>query len=170
MDQSTFSYINSNPKLLADIQGQLSDPTRDHVRIDLPPRKSNADVYFVCVPKMAFENLTLPVSTGTHTLRTGKVHGGNLIEPKKLKKRWKYASKKAKLDYVGMGAHHLRSAFHTQAVRANVDDRMLLFQLGKGGDKFGYVRPEEQDVVKELRKLWEYSSPARQPWRRRTGS
>jgi hypothetical protein len=160
MDQSTFSYINSNPKLIAEIQAQLSDPTRDYVRVDLPPRKSNMDVYFVCVPKMAFENLTLPVSTRTHKLRNGEVHGGNLIEPMKLKKRWKYASKKAKLDYVGMGAHHLRSAFHTQGVRANVDDRMLLFHLGKGGDKFGYVRPDEQDVVRELRKVWEYSSPA----------
>lgn len=62
-----------------------------------------------------------------------------------------------------MGAHHLRSAFHTQAVRANVDDRMLLFHLGKGGDKFGYVRPEEQDVVRELRKLWKYTQPATTP-------
>lgn len=159
MDQSTFSYINSNPELVADIQGQLAGPTRDYVRIDLPPRKGNMDVYFVCVPKQAFENLAFPVSTRTHKLRSGQVKGGNLIEPAKLKKRWKYASKKAKLDYVGMGAHHLRSAFHTQAVRANVDDRMLLFHLGKGGDKFGYVRPEEQDVVKELRKVWEYSSP-----------
>ena len=32
---------------------------------------------------------------------------------------------------------------------------MLLFQLGKGGDKYGYVRPEEEDVVRELRKVWE---------------
>jgi hypothetical protein len=118
------------------------------------------DVYFVCVPKRAFENLTLPISTRPHKLRNGQLQGGKLIESMKLKKRWKYASKKAKLDYVGMGAHHLRSAFHTQAVRANVDDRILLFQLGKGGDKFGYVRPEEQDVVRELRKVWEYSSTA----------
>jgi hypothetical protein len=85
--------------------------------------------------------------------------GGQLIKPEKLKKRWVYAAKKAKLWYVGMGAHHLRSAFHTQGVRANVDDRMLLFHLGKGGDKFGYVRPEEQDVVRELRKVWQYNSP-----------
>jgi hypothetical protein len=160
MDQSTFTYINSNPKLLTEIQGQLSDPTRDYVRIDLPPRKSNVDVYFICVPKQAFENLAFPVSTRTHKLRSGQVKGGNLVEPMKLKKRWKYASKKAKLDYVGMGPHHLRSAFHTQAVRANVEDRMLLFHLGKGADKYGYVRPEEWDVVRELRKLWEYSSPA----------
>jgi hypothetical protein len=163
MDQSTFTYINSNPKLLAEIQRQLSDATRDYVRIDLPPRKSNMDVYFVCIPRLAFENLTLPVSTRTHKLRNGQVKGGNLIEPMKLKKRWKYASRKAKLDYVGMGAHHLRSAFHTQAVRANVDDRILLFHLGKGGDKFGYVRPEEQDVVRELRKLWNYTQPATTP-------
>jgi hypothetical protein len=160
MDQSTFAYINSNPKLIAEIQAQLSDPTRDYVRIDLPPRKANMDVYFVCVPKLAFENLMLPVATRTHKLRNGEVKGGNPINPMKLKKRWKYASRKAKLDYPGMGAHHLRSAFHTQAVRANVDDRMLLFHLGKGGDKYGYVRPEEQDVVRELRKVWEYNSPA----------
>ena len=160
LDQSTFAYINSNPKLLEEIQRQLSDPTRDHVRIDLPPRKANMDVYFVVVPKRAFENLTLPVSTRIHKLRNGQVQGGVPIEPDKLKKRWKYASRKAKLDYVGMGAHHLRSAFHTQAVRANVDDRILLFHLGKGGDKFGYVRPEEEDVVRELRKVWEYNSPA----------
>jgi len=160
MDQSTFSYINSNPELIAEIQRQLSDPTRDYVRVDLPPRKANIDVYFVLVPKFAFENLTLPVSTRTHQLRNGEVHGGKLIEPMKLKKRWKYASKKAKLDYVGMGAHHLRSAFHTQAVRANVEDRILLFHLGKGGDEYGYVRPEEEDVHRELRKVWEYNSPA----------
>ncbi len=160
IDQSTFTYINGDPKIVADIQNQLSDPIRDYVRVDLPPRKSNMDVYFIIVPKFAFENLTLPVSTRTHKLRNGETKGGNPIEPMKLKKRWKYASKKSKLDYVGMGAHHLRSAFHTQAVRANVDDRMLLFHLGKGGDKFGYVRPEEQDVVRELRKVWEYSSPA----------
>jgi hypothetical protein len=160
MDQSTFSYINGNPKLLADIQKQLQDPTKDYARIDLPPRKNNTDVYFVCVPKRAFENLNLPISTKPHNLKSGIVNGGNLIRPEKLKKRWKYASRKAKLDYVGMGAHHLRSAFHTQAVRANVEDRILLFHLGKGADKFGYVRPEEQDVVRELRKVWEYSSQA----------
>jgi hypothetical protein len=27
--------------------------------------------------------------------------------------------------------------------------------LGKGVDKYGYVRPEEEDVVRELRKVWE---------------
>ncbi|MGA2971918.1 MAG: hypothetical protein ABSE39_04740 [Candidatus Bathyarchaeia archaeon] len=159
MDQSTFAYINSNPKLVAEIQAQLSDSTRDYVRIDLPPRKANMDVYFVCIPKLAFDNLALPVSTRTHKLRNGDLKGGQLIKPEKLKKRWVYAAKKAKLWYVGMGAHHLRSAFHTQGVRANVDDRMLLFHLGKGGDKFGYVRPEEQDVVRELRKVWQYNSP-----------
>ena len=92
MDQSTFSYINSNPKLIADIQAQLSDTTRDYVRIDLPPRKSNMDVYFVVVPKRPFENLNLPISTRMHKLRNGEVKGGNPIEPMKLKKRWKYAS------------------------------------------------------------------------------
>jgi hypothetical protein len=104
---------------------------------------------------LAFENLQLPDSTRTNKLRNGDVRGGQLIKPEKLKKRCVSAAKKAKLWYMGMGAHHLRSAFHTQAVRANVDDRMLLFHLGKGGDKFGYVRPEEQDVVRELRKVWE---------------
>lgn len=92
------------------------------------------DVYFVCVPKLAFENLTLLVSTRTHKLRNGDVRDGNLMRPEKLKKRWKYATKKTKLSYVGMRAHHLRSAFHTQSVRANVDDRILLSHLGKGGD------------------------------------
>lgn len=163
MDQSTFAYINSNSKIIADIRNQLDDPTRDYVRIDLPPRKSNVDVYFVMVPKFAFENLALPVSTRTHKLRNGDMKGGNPISPMKLKKRWSYAAKKAKLWYIGMGAHHLRSAYHTQAVRANVDDRMLLFHLGKGGDKFGYVRPEEQGVVRELRKLWKYTQPATTP-------
>ncbi len=163
MDQSTFAYINSSNNLIADIRNQLDDPTRDYVRIDLPPRKSNTDVYFVILPKFVFENLTLPVSTRTHKLRNGDTKGGKPIGPMKLKKRWSYAAKKAKLWYVGMGAHHLRSAYHTQAVRANVDDRMLLFQLGKGGDKFGYVRPDEEDVVRELRKLWKYTQPTTTP-------
>ena len=159
MDQSTFEYINENPKLIAEIQRQLSDPSRDFVRIDLPPRKSNTDVYFLVVPKFAFENLNLPVSTRTHKLRNGDVKGGNPISPMRLKKRWSYAAKKAKLWYIGLGAHHLRSAFHTQGVRAHVDDRMLLFHLGKGADKYGYVRPSEEDLATELRKLWQYNSP-----------
>jgi hypothetical protein len=159
IDQSTFSYINGNTEILRSVQTQLSDATRDYVRIDLPPRKNNTDVYFLIVPKFAFDNLKLPISTREHRLRDGTVTGGNAITPMKLKKRWRLAAKKAGLYYVGMGAHSLRSAFQTQAVRAHVDDRMLQFQMGRGADKYGYVRPDESDVAKELRKLWAFTKP-----------
>ena len=103
MDQATFEYINENPKLIAEIQRQLFDPSRDFVRIDLQPRKSNTDVYFLVVPKFAFENLNLPVSTRTHKLRNGDVKGGKPISPMKLKKRWSYGLRRRNYGTLALG-------------------------------------------------------------------
>ena len=160
MDQSTFTYINGNEECLKQIREQLGDKDRDYVRIDLPPRKSNTDVYFVVIPKFAFEGLTLPVSTRENVLKSGKTIGGKLIEPNKLKKRWRLAAIKAGVYHVGMGPHQLRSAFQTRAAYAQVEDRMLQFHMGRGADKYGYVRPSELNVVNEIRKAWTYEQPA----------
>jgi integrase len=142
--------INSSPAIQADIEKQLKG-SKDHVIIDLEPRKQTLTRYFTAVPKQYLPKF--PVHTLDYRIR-----GNKLITRQVLEDRFRKAARQVGLYQPGMGPHTLRSVFTSQCAMAGVRESVCEFMKGHGaGDKYGYSREvlNEEYVVKELRKLWE---------------
>jgi len=145
-----FAEIQAKPDLHAAIEQQRADAEKQYVRIDLRPRKTTLDTYFILVPKQFAPRF--PVLTLEYGNRGGQPIGSNDLET-----TWQRASKRAGLRQIGMGPHTLRSAFRSQCARAKVELAVAEFQMGHGaGDKYGYAREveDEEYVASELAKIW----------------
>lgn len=144
-----FAEIQQSPEIQASIESQRSND-KPYIRIDLRPRKSNTDTYFVLVPKEYVPKF--PLVTADYGNR-----GGKLIDSLDAEMNWQRARQRAGIRQVGLGPHTLRSAFRSQCARVGVVDAVAEFEMGHGSrDKYGYSREttDESYVADELSKLW----------------
>jgi len=164
LDQNQFTRLNWNEPLepgktpIEEIKAQMSS-SKSYVRIDLPPRKRNLDTFFVLIPK-AFV-VDLPVRTRKFTGR-----GEQLVTSLDLESVWRRAAKRVGVWHPGLGCHHLRVAFRTRCAELGIP-AVGEWQLGHGGDQFGYDRSgidetfillgPEEDGKKTggLKRLWQ---------------
>ena len=168
LDENAFMRINWNEKLndkkpLDEIAEQMKND-KSYVRINLPPRKSNVDGYFVLVPKQFIPKL--PALTKTYT-KDGR--GGRLFTPREMQAVWQRAAERAGLYYTGLGPHKLRTAFLSKCAELGIAT-VGEWQMGHGGDKYGYDLSgiDEQFILDGplengqrkggLRRLWESTS------------
>jgi hypothetical protein len=161
LDENAFLFINWNEEYagkrkLDEIAAQMKN-YRDYVKINLPPRKSNLDAYFVLVPKKHVP--TLPALTKVYT-KDGR--GGRLFTPREMQAVWQRAGERTGLYYKGLGPHKLRTAFLTKCAELGISI-VGEWQTGHGGDKYGYnlAGMDEEFILHGpsktggLRKLWE---------------
>ena len=150
-----FAEIQGSAAIQADIEKQRTND-KPYVRIDLRPRKSTIDVYFILVPKQYVPHF--PVLTTEYHDKDGQLSRGRQpVGSNDLETYWQRASERAGLRQIGMGPHTLRSAFRSQCAKAGVVREVSEFQMGHGpGDKYGYSREvqDETYVAGELSKLW----------------
>jgi len=144
----------SSPAILQSIEQQRTNG-KTYIRIDLKPRKSNLDDFFVLCPK-EYVPKVLPCRT-----RQMKGQGSQIIDGNDMQKRWRLAAIKVGIYQAGLGPHSMRAAFKTACDAVGVNPSASEQCLGHGGgDKFGYARPDEKFIADELRKLWNMSKPA----------
>jgi len=149
--------INRSAEIQAAITKQLNDAGKTYVRIDLRPRKSNTDTYFVLVPKQYVP--AFPVTTLIYdgTIHGKRKRGGKLVSNLVMETNWTRACKRVGLHQIGLGPHSLRSAFRSQCAKVGVSDAVAEFSMGHGSrDVHGYSRETEDEtfLVSELSKLW----------------
>jgi hypothetical protein len=154
--------INHSTEIQAAITKQLSDASKSYVRIDLRPRKSNTDTYFVLVPKQFVP--AFPVTTLIYdgTIHGKRKRGGKLVSNLVMETNWTRACKRVGLHQIGLGPHTLRSAFRSQCAKVGVSDAVAEFSMGHGSrDVHGYSRETEDEsyLVNELSKLWNATVP-----------
>jgi hypothetical protein len=138
----------SSPAILQSIEQQRTNG-KTYIRIDLKPRKSNLDDFFVLCPK-EYVPKVLPCRT-----RQMKGQGSQIIDGNDMQKRWRLAAIKVGIYQAGLGPHSMRAAFKTACDAVGVNPSASEQCLGHGGgDKFGYARPDEKFIADELRKLW----------------
>jgi hypothetical protein len=167
LDENAFMRINWNEKLngkraLEEIEEQMKNE-KSYVKINLPPRKSNVDGYFVLVPKQYVPNL--PALTKVYT-KDGR--GGRLFTPREMQAVWQRAAERTGVYYEGLGPHKLRTAFLSKCAELGISV-IGEWQMGHGGDKYGYDLSgiDEQFILDGplengqrkggLRRLWEMS-------------
>jgi integrase len=137
LDEHTFSWINWNSKLgngkgaIDEINSQISND-KPYVRIDLPPRKSGLDRYFILVPKAYVPPLPAMTVSGR-----GKGKGGRLLVPRNMAEVWQHAAQNIELYYEGMGPHKLRTTFRTKCADLGIPV-VAAWQMGHGGEQYGY--------------------------------
>jgi len=151
-----FAEIQTSPNIQSEIARQMSDETKPYVRINLRPRKSNTDTYFVLVPRTHVP--AFPVLTRSY----GNTRGNQLVAGLDLEQNWWRARHRLGIEIIGMGPHTLRSVFRSQCGLLGVADTVAEFQMGHGGrDKYGYAREvsDENYIAKELGKLWNATAP-----------
>ena len=154
--------INRSTEIQTAIKKQLDDTSKTHVRIDLRPRKSNTDTYFVLVPREHVP--AFPVTTLIYdgTIHGNRKRGGKLVSNLVMETNWTRACKRVGLHQIGLGPHTLRSAFRSQCAKVGVSDAVAEFQMGHGSrDVHGYSRETEDEsyIVNELSKLWNATVP-----------
>lgn len=168
IDEHTFVLINSNaPEVAAlngdDVHKNLQEQMKNdkpYVRIDLPPRKSSNDIYFILCPKIYVPEL--PLRSIEY-----KGRGGILITSRRLQAVFRTAAKGLGVWHPGYGPHTLRSIFRTRCGELGIPE-VAEWTLGRGGDVYGYARegfdetfilegPAGQDGSKKggLKRLWE---------------
>jgi len=169
LDQNQFTRLNWNEPLDPDkpketpieqIKEQMKNK-KPYVRIDLPPRKSSLDTFFVLIPKGFV--VDLPVRTRKFTGR-----GAQLVTAPDLESIWRRAAKRIGLWHPGLGCHHLRVAFRTKCSELEIP-AIGEWQLGHGGDQYGYDRSGiDEDFIADgplenkerkggLKRLWQTS-------------
>jgi hypothetical protein len=144
-----FTEIQQSAEIQANIEAQRNN-VKQYIRIDLRPRKSNVDVYYVLTPKQYVPKF--PLRTADYGNR-----GGALIDRLDAELNWRRATVRANMRQVGLGPHTLRSAFRSQCAKVGVADAVAEFCLGHGShDKYGYSREttDEEYLAGELGKLW----------------
>ncbi len=168
IDEHTFILINSNAPDVAGLNGgdvhkSLQEQMKNdqpYVRIDLPPRKSSNDLYFILCPKVYVPELPL------RSIEF-RGRGGILITSRRLQAVFRTAAKSLNVWHPGYGPHTLRSIFRTRCGELGIAE-VAEWQLGRGGDIYGYARegfdetfilegPVGQDGKKKggLKRLWE---------------
>jgi hypothetical protein len=144
-----FMEIQRSPEIIKSIDSQRGKPT---ITIDLEPRKKNSDRFYVIVQS---EHVPpLPIYTRQYKNRDHR----SLVDIGDLQNIWHRAALKAGLWIEGLGAHYLRSVFKSTAMKAGVKEAISEFCLGHGSDRLGYSRPDEELMVSELTKLWNFSN------------
>lgn len=167
LDQNQFTRLNWNEPIdpekpketpIEQIKAQMQN-SKGYIRIDLPPRKSNLDTFFVLIPKVFMADL--PMRTRKYTGR-----GDQLVTAPDLESVWRRAAKRVGLWHPGLGCHHLRVAFRSRCGELGIPE-VAEWQMGRGGDPYGYDRsgidetfilegPEEDGKKKGgLKRLWE---------------
>lgn len=168
IDEHTFGLINSNAPEVArlnggDVHKSLEEQMKNdkpYARIDLPPRKSSNDIYFILCPKIYVPDL--PLRSIEY-----KGRGGILITSRRLQSNFRTAAKALNIWHPGYGPHTLRSIFRTRCGELGIPE-VAEWQLGRGSDIYGYARegfdetfilegPAGQDGNKKggLTRLWE---------------
>jgi hypothetical protein len=165
MDENTFGLVNWNEKWNGqspqdEIKTQMSND-KSYVKINLPPRKSSLDTYFVLIPKMFIPELPL-------VTRRFRGRGGSPVTARDLQHVWKRAARRVGIWHQGLGPHHLRVAFRSKCAELGIPVAAE-WQMGHSGDKFGYDRSGiDEDFILDgpldngqrkggLRRLWEMS-------------
>lgn len=137
LDENQFSWINWNSKLgngigaIDQINSQMTND-KPYVKIDLPPRKSGLDRYFILVPKAYVP--TLPAVTGSGR---GAGKGGKLLPPRNMQEVWQHAAEDVGLYYEGLGPHKLRTSFRSKCGELGIPG-IGEWQMGHGGEQYGY--------------------------------
>jgi hypothetical protein len=154
LGEDEFAEIQSSAEIQAEIEAQRGND-KPYVKITLEPRKSNTDDFFTLCPKEYVPKF--PVLTKKHSNR-----GGQPIDAEDLQHVWRRAARRTGLWHVGLGPHSLRSVFRTSCDGAGVRTNISEYCMGHGSDEYGYSRPGEELVAKELSKYWNRTEPATQ--------
>lgn len=144
-----FKEINESKQIQADIAKQMKNE-KPYVRIDLTPRKNNADFWYCLVPKKYVPELP------ANTLDYGD-RGGQLLKQSDLSAHWRNAGKGLDLWVHGSGPHLLRSVFKSTCRKIGIPDPAIEGQLGHS-DSMNYGREwqDEAYVAKALEKFWDF--------------
>jgi integrase len=141
IDEHTFGLINSNAPEVTQLNGgdvhlslqrQMKND-KPYVRIDLPPRKSSNDTYFILAPK-----IYVPTQFPLRSIEY-KGRGGILITSRRLQSNFRTAAKALGVWHPGYGPHTLRSIFRTRCAELGIPE-VAEWQLGRGSDIYGYAR------------------------------
>ena len=142
--------IQGSAEIQQSIEKQRAELSRTYIRIDLRPRKSNIDTYFVLVPK---EHVPcFPILTTDYGSR-----GKQVVNSLDCEMNFLRARRRAGNNENGLGPSTLRSAFRSECGRLGVSDTVAESQMGHGGrERYGYSREttDETYVASELSKLW----------------
>ncbi len=138
--------IQNSTEKQQQIESQRSQP---FTRIDLRPRKSNSDTYFLICPTEFVPRF--PCHTTTKQNR--KTSKTNIHD---MQNNFRRAATRAGHYQIGLGAHHMRTAFTTTAMKAGVYSPAIQFALGHNTDQLGYGRPDTEMQLNHLQGLWKY--------------
>lgn len=117
-------------------------------RIDLLPRKSNVDTFYLVCPTEFVPKF--PVTVKAHV-----THEPTPITPHGIQGIWRRAARRAGFYQLGYGVHQLRRCFKSTAQKYEVAEHSSEFAMGHGSDKLGYPAPETETQIQELSKLWD---------------
>ncbi|MGA3107862.1 MAG: hypothetical protein ABSD99_00170 [Candidatus Bathyarchaeia archaeon] len=152
LDAERFIQLNQDRLRLKAIEQQLEDPHRDLVKITVNGRKSNANPYYLLVPR-----------TVASYLPVRKVKGQPIIGTHNIQAGWRTALLRAGLPFDKThGAHNLRSCWLTEATRRGLDPVLREFQLGHQVDGLNYQRVMQDEVwvLEQHRKAWQIQPAA----------
>jgi integrase len=173
--QDELFEINGSREIQKDISRQIERPEtddegkiKDYVRINLRPRKTTLDTYFLLCPKKVLPSF--PILTKKYIGRVNpETHikhedwGGLPLKLSDTIYRFHLAATKTGVYKLGMGPHTFRSAFSYQCDRAGVSHDVSEYFKGHGGsDRYGYNRAvtDENYDLPEIRKMWQFNEPA----------
>ncbi len=147
LDMERFVEINTNSAYWRGIQEQLSNPTRDYVRIDLEGRK-NVGPFYVLLPREV-----------ARLIPARNAQGELLRNKQSIMYNWKVARKRAGflLERKGFGPHNLRSGWEDKALKAGLPEILIEHQVGHQVDPENYKRVQKDEawVVGEFRRcIW----------------
>jgi hypothetical protein len=152
IDAQRFVDLNQDKARLKAIKQQLEDPQKDFIKITVNGRKSNANPYYLLVPRTVASYLPIR-----------KVKGQPIIGKHNIQMNWRTALLRAGLPFDKThGAHNLRSCWLTEATRRGLDPVLREFQLGHQVDGLNYQRVMQDEVwvLEQHRKAWQIQPAA----------